>query len=328
LTDAREQDAFRAVLKALYDAYHGQPRGSAYEVDLVPLTGVDDKLSAYVVERYDGQYWDQDGKLSSGLHAKIRPEGVKLLRQMGEKTFLDDDLRFRILVELRNMSKTHGPYASVDGEGLANALHRPLEDVMRNLVFLNAEGLIKLDQYVGPNVDVKIRKRGIEVADAFERSGGEPADAETPLGAYQHIVGPNERAKAELMFRDQVELARNEVVIVDAYAKPAVFDWLKHVPKGVNVRVLTTTKIVDTTYVVRVQAEKAKHSLEVKHLPAKAFGLHGRFVIRDGARGWSWDASLADAGIKRHTVTELEPVNTQIHYTEFQKQWPNATEVR
>lgn len=328
VADQKETDATRAILRHFYKAYAEDPLGSAYSNSMPPTPELPANLLAYVAERFDGVYWDAESVMGGGdrIFASIRPEGIKLLREMGEATFLDTDLRFRLLVMLRDVMKEHGKHAYPTMDELRGAASGDESSLLQNLKFLAAEGLVEIQIWGRENVEATITQRGIELAESFEAHGGEPPDSHTPFGRYQHTVGPNERARAETIFRDQVELARREVILVDPYAKEPLFDWLRHVPAGVPVRILTTKDALSWTYAARLKQEQSQRPVEVR-LVAKSAFPHGRFVIRDHEVAWSWDASFHDAGVKRHTITELEPVNCQVHLKDFNGHWPTATPV-
>ncbi len=325
MPDLKEEETRNLVLRALYKGFEEDPIGSAYSHPLASDLGVEENLLAYIVDRFDGLYLESKSTSGHGIHyASITPDGVRLLRSLGESTLLDDDLRFRILVALRDLRKEYGRHATTTPEGLATTLEDEEMMVLQNARFLAMDGLCKMRVYGGGPTDIRITKRGIELAEAFELHGGEPPDTRHPPGRYQVTVGPNERDKAEAMFRDQVELARREVILVDPWLKEAVFDWFKHIPPGVDLMVLTSDNVPPSRWKDRMREEAALRKLEIRVVKREDWGRHGRFLFRDETRGWSWDASFADAGVKRHTVTELEPVNCQVHVKEFRKQWSSA----
>lgn len=328
MPDQQEDDTKKQILKALYEAFHKEPLATAFEAPIQPQGN--ENLLEYVAERYDGTYWDLEPTLGmdGAIYGKIRGDGIQLLRALGHPTILDDDARFHLLVRTREQAKSKGTHVPISVKQLAVETSTPEDEVLRNVSFLAMEGLVKMDAWGRENVEVRITQRGMESADAFELHGGEPPEGHTPLGGYQHFVGPNDRAKAEQMFRDQVELARKTVTIIDPYARTPLFDWLKHVPAGVKTRVLTSDKVIDAAYVARVLQEKKSRDLEVRWVPYPTWGRHGRFLIRDETDAWSWDASFHDAGEKRHPVTELAPVNRQNELAAFTTQWAGATEIK
>lgn len=326
--DLKEEETRNLVLKALYEGFEEDPLGSAYSHPLTSELGAEENLLAYVVDRFEGRYWERKSATGNGAHyASITPDGIRLLRSLGEPTLLDDDLRFRILVALRNLRKKQGRHVTATPADLAITLEVEEPTVLRDARFLAMDGLSKMTVYGGGLTEIRITKRGIEQAEAFELHGGEPPDTRLPLGRYQVTVGPNERERAEVMFRDQVELARTQVILVDPWLKEAVFDWFQHISQGVDVKVLTSDNISPSRWKDRMREETARRNLEIRVVRRKDWDLHGRFLFCDTTRGWSWDASFADAGDKRHTVTELEPVNCQVHIQEFQRLWSSAKEV-
>ncbi len=183
MPDLKEEETRNMVLRALYKGFEEDPLSSAYSHPITSDFGVEENLLAYIVDRYDGLFWETKPGPGHGTYsASITPDGVRPLRDLGEPTLLDDDLRFRILVALRDLRKEHGRYSTMTLEDLARALEAEEPTVLRDVRFLEMDGLCKTDGYYGGHMDIRITKRGIEQAEAFELHGGEPPDTHHPLG--------------------------------------------------------------------------------------------------------------------------------------------------
>lgn len=142
----------------------------------------------------------------------------------------------------------------------------------------------------------------------------------------QASIGPDEPQKAENLFRDVVELAQEEVIIIDRYARDGLYDLLQHVPEGVDIKVVTSDGVTGGGYQQRVNQFAQQHAdIEVRSLPDSDWDFHDRYVIRDWEDGWAWGHSFHDAGDTQHTASELRPINCESIVAQFTNAWQNGS---
>lgn len=150
-----------------------------------------------------------------------------------------------------------------------------------------------------------------------------------PLQRFtQHTIEQGDRDKAENVFREIVELASEEVIVIDAYAKGRLYEMLEeHVPDVVDVKILMSHKEFDDENVELYEdyADGKSGDVELRYLDYyDDYPFHTREVIQDRAAGWIWDHTFADAGNRHHTISQLRPVNLENDLDAFDEAWEEA----
>jgi hypothetical protein len=176
---------------------------------------------------------------------------------------------------------------------------------------------------------VEITNQGRERYEKYRDDGVEIPSTSLSESTRQAEIGKGDSQEAENLFRDIVELAQSEVIVLDRYAKKGLFQWLdKHVPAGVQIRVLTSGRVTGGSYTQDIQQPLTNPSdVEVRELPNSDWDFHDRYIFRDGDMGWSWGHSFHDSGDRQHTANELKPVNRDNILSKFQSSWNRANKV-
>lgn len=316
----------REVLKWLYNGFEENPSakwdGTALPDDLDQFDETDIE---YVVGRMDGELIDTEATTSSPMHTiDLRPQGIEELHRQGFDTVLDDDARYEILTVLYQASRDEPRRPFVSREDLMDSVGFETEKVDQNIWYLKEKRLVERQGGLGGGLfnRVKITEYGSEKYEAYQEDGIEIPSSLGVTSIRQASIGPGESGKAENLFRDFVELADDEVIVIDRYARKPLYDLLGHVPSGVDIQVVTSEHVVNNDYEQRVRKSENNHSdVEVRYLDNSDWDFHDRYVIRDREDGWAWEHSFHDAGDTQHTASELKPVNRDRIIRGFQKAW-------
>jgi hypothetical protein len=146
-------------------------------------------------------------------------------------------------------------------------------------------------------------------------------------------ISEGETQKAENMFRDFVELSSDEVILIDAYAGEKLLNGkLTHVPKGVDIKILTSDRVFQgsnakKSYKNNLKSFNSSHTnCEVKYLNYNQdWSFHDRYIIRDREKGYSWGHSFKDSGKKQHSPTEIKQINLEKIINDFKSEWRSAS---
>lgn len=322
----KDEKIRREVLKWLYGGFEENPSakwdGTALPDDLDQFDETDIE---YVVNRMDGELVDTEATTTSPMHTiDLRPQGIEELHQQGFETLLDDEARYEILAVLYQASREDPRRPFVAREELIDTVESGEDKVDQNIWYLKEKGLVERQGGLGGGLfnRVKITEHGSEKYESYQEDGIEIPSSLGVTSIRQASIGPGESGKAENLFRDFVELADDEVIVIDRYARKPLYDLLSHVPSGVNIQVVTSERVVNNDYKQRVQKFESSHSdVEVRYLDDNDWDFHDRYVVRDREDGWAWGHSFHDAGDTQHTASELKPVNRDRIIREFQKAW-------
>lgn len=320
-----DQKLHREILSYIYE---GTKENLRRDADLRGMVEEFDNLDMselrYHIERLqDNRQVEYRGQRS----VRITAEGVEKLDVEGYETFLDTDLRYEIL--RRAYEEDWGrPHVFIDGDALFEELDADDEEIERNLWYLAEKGFIDRS---GTSNDFRLEG---EARDRYEqyRDEGIPIPRTHLLQRYtQHTIEQGDREKAENVFRDIVEVAREEVIIVDTFAKGRLYDLMeRHIPSVVGVKILMSDREVDDENIelYRDYAEGKKGDVELRYLDYREdYPFHSREVIRDREAGWVWDHTFADAGDRHHTISQLRPVNLENDLEAFDEAWEEAETV-
>lgn len=321
----QDEKIAREILKVLYDQfedvqYHGVTGEDLYE----ELDGFDQDQVAYVAERIDEEYAEVRGAIGQRISTiQITPGGIEKLQKDGYETILQSDMRYEILEVLYQIDRENAGLVFAERDELIDELgDEPIVD--QNIWYLKEKRLVEIHGgggglfYHGAN----ITDRGTDRFESYRQDGVEIPRAGTHRSLRQASIGPNEPEKAENLFRDIVELTQEELILIDRYAREGLYDLLQHVPRGVNIKVITSDRVTDGDYQNHVNQFSQQHTdIEVRSLSDSSWDFHDRYVIRDEEDGWAWGHSFHDAGDTQHTPSELRPINRESIVSQFTNAW-------
>ena len=311
------------LLKLVYSEFAQEPH------TILMIHGLPEKLGFAEKDiRYNARRLAEEDFIDLDHGDMIRPaaKGIEAVSEQGEKTFLDGDERYKILETIYNADREsdHGVY--YDREELAKdtGIGQLLVDI--NVKYLTWKGLLETDLFMGGGYHTQITQSGQKAWEAYHERGVTFPGGHDTRSLRQRTIGPHERQKSTILFRDIAELTNKELVIIDRYARAPIFPMLAVVPKQARVSVLTTEKPIDKNYKQALQQAGLACAVEVRYLPddPKIWHFHDRYVIRDEETGWTWGSSFHDSGEKQHTPTELRSVNVNKILADFRDAWQAA----
>ncbi len=260
-------------------------------------------------------------------HVRITPNGVEKLADKGYNTFLESDLRYEILRVTYEIDRgTSGAY--IDQNDIVEELEVDVEELQPHIWYLSEKNLVDL---TGTNAMVQLTGTGRNRYEEY-RDEGMPIPRTDPIEKFtQHTIAQGDEDKAENVFRDIVELARDEVIVIDAYAKGRLYDMMEaHIPSVVDVKILMSDKEVDDGNIELYHdfTDGREGDVDLRYLDYwDEYPFHTREVIRDREAGWIWDHTFADAGNRHHTISQLRPVNLENDLDVFDEVWQEAQTV-
>lgn len=334
----RDDKVRKEILKWLYDRFEEDPiRHSNGRKFLAEVDGLSEEEVVYNVERMDGELIDKEGALGTRIAwIHITPAGIEELQNHGHPTILEENFRYEILEQLYEADRKNPGFGMVERDDLIEGIGAEEVKVDQNIWYIKEKRLIETGGGGGGLFyhDAKITRRGTEAFETYRDDGVEIPQSKTARSLRQATIGPGERDKAENLFRDFVELAQEEVLIIDAYARKPLYGLLELVPEIVSIKVLTSKSgpfnPTSDDYVARVEEFAETYDVDVRYLDKEPDGdwdSHERYVIRDREDGWAWGHSFHDAGDTRHTPSEVKPVNLLNTLEDFDKLWERATPV-
>lgn len=258
---------------------------------------------------------------------RITVDGVEKLDQEGYDTMLSTDIRYEILQI--SYEKDRGQLHSIiDADEVIEEADISSEQAHQNLWYLSEKGLVELS---GTSNNFELTGEGRNRYEQY-RDEGIPIPRIHPLQRFtQHTVEQGDREKAENVFREIVEIARDEVIVIDQYAKGSMWEMLEeHVPSVVDVKVLMSDKELgdENIELYHEYADGKKGDVELRYQEYWGdYPFHSRLVVRDREAGWVWDYSVADSARRHHTISQLRPVNLDNDLEVFDEAWKKAETV-
>lgn len=129
---------------------------------------------------------------------------------------------------------------------------------------------------------------------------------------------------AYIELRKIVQLAANEILIVDNYVDDTLWQLLTNLLPGVKIRILTSKMKGDFQLEAKKFAAQHGNPVEVR----QTGNYHDRFIIEDAQRCWHIGASIKDAGSKAFAFSEmLEPSVVNFIRTNVEASWNTAVNV-
>jgi hypothetical protein len=145
-----------------------------------------------------------------------------------------------------------------------------------------------------------------------------------PPEANQVYLPAGSQHDAYVELRKIVQLAKQDMLIVDAYVDETLWELLTNVHATVKLRILTEQMKKDFRLEGRKFVAQHGNAIEVRTTSK----YHDRFIIEDGQRCWHIGASIKDAGNKAFAFSELlRPELVQSVVDDVEKQWSAATAV-
>ena len=328
MTD-KDEKIRREILKWLYDRFEEDPNGHWTDEGFFEgLSSFDKEDVVYNVERMDGEFVEKEGALGKRIAwIQITPGGIEELHEQVYDTILNADTRYAILEVLYDTDRQNPGLAYLGRDDLLDAVDVSEDEIDQNVWYLKEKRIVETSGAGGGLFyhRVKITKRGSERHEQYEQDGVEIPRAGGRSALLQASIGPNEAGKAENLFRDFVELAQDEVIIIDRFAREGLYDLLQHIPSGVEINVVTTDRVTGQGYQQRVKQFAQQHSdIQVRYLSDSNWEFHDRYVIRDREDAWAWGHSFHDAGDTQHTASELKPINRESIINQFNTAWQRA----
>lgn len=329
--DAKDEKIRLEILELLHEAFKNNPGNPHISNDELSesLVGTDEKDINYILDRIDGDYAEIQTYLGGGKRAEITARGVEYLSKQGHPTFLDTETRYALL-ELLYTSDRENRRVGLSINQLVEQMGVDHSTILRNVRYLKQKNILDLRGGFGGNSTVQLTNHGRERWEAYRDDGVEIPSTTLSESTRQAEIGRGDRSKAEHLFRDIVELSQEEVVVLDRYAKKELFEWLEgYVPRGVQVRVLTSSVVTGGSYTEEVyEVLSNSDTVEVRELSNSDWDFHDRYVFRDDDMGWSWGHSFHDSGDRQHTANELKPINRDKILEKFENAWEQAESVR
>ena len=324
-----DQKIQREILKFAYDEWTEAPRRYVtFEQISESLSDVLDDDCRYHLTRLEdnGYLQSRSGRLRS---LQVTPSGIEKLSRDGYDTILDDNHRYGILRELyelnRNKNGRKGGYLGPN-ELLEDA---DVDDqvLRQNICYLEQKGLIEF--VVGQRLQAEINARGRNRYEEYRDSNVPIPRIHATARWTQHMIADGDFDKAVNVFHHFVELARDEVIVVDAFAKRGLYEMLEAVPSSVDVKVIGSHREIDDDHkdAYHAFADSRTGDTRLHYLDYDDWPFHGRYVIRDQEDGYAWDHTFADSGNGQHTISEIRPVNLETILERFKDAWNQGTVV-
>ena len=324
--DSRDENIRLGILKEVYEEFHNNPpRVLVSNHEIAETLDVELDDINYILDRIDGESIDVQSYLGGRKDAEITAKGIEFLSSQGHNTLLDSKTRYNILQILYKTDREQR-HSLVNIDKLKDETDAEEAELLRNIEYLKQMNCVELH---GGYSTIQITNHGRERHEKYRDDGiGIPSTASSE-STMQAEIGKGETQKAENLFRDIVELAETEIVILDRYAKQGLFNWIdKHVPAGVQIRVLTSGRVTGGSYTKDIKQPLSTPSdVEVRELPNSDWDFHDRYIFRDDEMGWSWGHSFHDSGDRQHTANELKPINRDTILQKFESAWKQASQV-
>ncbi|QHS17216.1 hypothetical protein GWK26_08715 [haloarchaeon 3A1-DGR] len=324
--DPKDEKIKFEVVKIAYDSFRNNPpRSRVSNEEISNELEVDISEIDYILDRIDGDEIDKQAYLGGKQDVEITASGIEFLADKGVDTLLNTDTRYHILENL--YQEDYGSrMGAVSANDLLEELDLDEDELLANVEYLKQKNLLELfNGYDG----YEITNFGRERYEGYQESGIEIPSSRRAQSRRQAEIGRGDHQEAENLFRDVVELAQDEVRILDRYAREPLYDWVDaHIHDQVDTKVLTSDSVTNGSYASNIKNKLTKPSnVEVREISNQDWDFHDRYLIRDEDMGWAWGHSFHDSAERQHTATELEPVNLETVSAKFNAAWKTASKV-
>jgi DNA-binding MarR family transcriptional regulator len=330
---ASDEKIQREILQQVYDEHSQQIRRQAgFDAINEALDHIaEDDVVYHLTRMDDNRLVDIEGSLGQRISfVRITDEGVEKLDREGYETILDDDLRYVILEELYDIDREHAGSSGVfvTRDELREDLGIDEQDFKVNVWYLKEKGLV--EEQGGSHLE--ITAQGRNRFDEYQNEGISIPRTQPLTQWAQYSIARGDEERAMTIFRDIVELARNEIIIVDPFAQGKLYDeMLDDVPDVVDIKVLCTDREINEENKDKFSdlADGRSGETELRYLEYRGeWPFHDRLLFRDREDGWVWGHTFAHSGTKHHTINEMRPVNIETDLEKFEDAWDEATVIQ
>jgi hypothetical protein len=145
-----------------------------------------------------------------------------------------------------------------------------------------------------------------------------------PIEANQVYLPAGSQHAAYVELRKIVQLAKQDMLIVDPYVDETLWELLTNVQPTVKLRILTEQMKKDFRLESRKFSAQHGNAIEVRTTSK----YHDRFIVEDGQRCWHIGASIKDAGNKACAFSELvRPELVKFVIADVESQWSAAQSI-
>jgi hypothetical protein len=218
-----------------------------------------------------------------------------------------------------------GLYLTQDLNVLSGRQMNPPDDT-EVIKFQIGEGIITTHKNLDAAWDTML---GCYKPSPVEPSG--PYDLLVATGALPMPMEPNQvylpagsQHDAYVELRKIVQLAKQDMLIVDPYVDETLWELLTNVHPTLNLRILTEQMKKDFRLEARKFSAQHGNAIEVRTTSK----YHDRFIVEDGQRCWHIGASIKDAGNKAFAFSELlGPELVKCVIADVENQWCAAASI-
>lgn len=324
----------REILQQVYEEHSKMIRRRASFNDIdEELDHIErDDLIYHLTRMDDNRLVEIDGSLGQRINGvSLTEEGVEKLDRDGYETILQDDLRYLILESLYKIDREHAgsPGVYVTRDELQDDLDVDEQEFKINIWYLKQKSFV---EEMGAGGNLQITSQGRNRFDEY-KDEGIPIPRTQPLTQWaQYSIAQGDTEKALTVFRDLVELARDEVIVIDPFAQGRLYEeMLEHVPDTVDIKVLCTDREIneDNRDKFSDLADGRTGDTELRYLEYRGeWPFHDRLLFRDREDGWVWGHTFAHSGTKHHTISEMRPVNVESDLEKFDDAWDEASVIQ
>ncbi|MXR40060.1 hypothetical protein GRX01_01625 [Halobaculum sp. WSA2] len=323
----------REILAKVYRIHSQSIRYRAGFEEICDSLNFDVEDVVYHLSRMDDdRLVETKGGLGNPINSvEITAAGIERLDEKGYDTILKDDLRYVILGKLYIHDRENITSSSygVGRSDILDELDVDEQEFKVNIYYLNQKDLI--ENKAGDYLEITAQGRNM-----FEeyRDDGIPIPRSKELTQWaQYSVEKGDEETAFNLFRDIVELAGEEVLVVDPFAQGKLYtEMLCDVPDVVDIKVLCTDQEIDEENREKFNqlSEDRTGGTELRYLDYRSgeWPFHDRLLFVDRSEGWVWGHTFAHSGTKHHTISEMRPVNVESDLEKFDSAWEDAEEVQ
>lgn len=322
----------REILASVYSVHSQNIRYRAGFDEVYDSLDFDSEDVVYHLSRMDDdRLVETKGGIGNSISSvEITADGIERLDEKGYDTILKDDLRYVILEKLYVHDRENVTSSSfgVARSDLIDELDVGEQVFKVNVYYLKKKGLV--EEEAGDYLDITAQGRN-----RFEeyRDEGIPIPRSKELTQWaQYSIEKGDEETAFNLFRDIVELAGEEILVVDPFAQGKLYtEMLPDVPDVVDIKVLCTDREVDEENKEKFNrlSQGRTGSTELRYLDySDRWPFHDRLLFVDREEGWVWGHTFAHSGTKHHTINEMRPVNVESDLEKFDTAWEDAEEVQ
>ena len=325
-----DQKVRREILQYVFEEFkQAIPRDVNFNTLADNIEETDRDNIIYQLERLaDNSLIETQGAVGQRIsRLSITPEGVEKLDRDGYDTFLADDTRYALLNIIYEVDRDNHGNAGVfiERDSLTDDIDITDQQLELNLWYLKEKDII---EQRGGRRNIRITSHGRNRYEEYQ-SEGIPIPRTKQLTRWaQYAIAQGDIEKAENVFRDLAELTREELIIVDPFAKGKLYTMLEDTPDIVDIKILTTNREAEDDENIDLYhdlRDSRTGNTELRYLNYRGeWSFHDRLLFRDREEGWVWGHTFADSGSKHHTISQMRPVNVEGDLEKFDTAWEDA----